>query len=56
MRIIHLLKRGEEIIYVFEDIKEAILKAMSEDLSIVRLRIDDDGTTTQMVVYYPLLI
>ena len=53
MQTIHLLKRGDEIIYVFEDLKEAILKAMAEDLAIVRLRINQDGTTQQMVIYEP---
>jgi hypothetical protein len=51
--VIHLLKRGEEIIYAFEDLKEAIQKAMAEQLSIVRLRINEDGTVSQMVIYEP---
>jgi hypothetical protein len=51
--VIHLLKRGEEIIYVFEDLKEAILKAMAEGLCIVRLRINEDGTVYQMLIYEP---
>jgi hypothetical protein len=51
--ILHLLKRGEEIIYVFEDLKEAILKAMAEQLCILRLRLNKDGTTQQMVIYDP---
>jgi hypothetical protein len=53
VQIIHLLKRGEEIIYVFEDLKEAILKAMAEQLTILRLRINEDGTVSQMVIYEP---
>ena len=51
--LLHLLKRGEEIIYVFEDLKEAVQKAMSEQLSIVRLRVNKDGTTQQMLIYEP---
>jgi len=51
--VIHLLKKGEEIIYVFEDLKEAIEKAMAEQLCIVRLRINPDGTTKPMVIYEP---
>ena len=51
--ILHLLKRGEEIIYVFEDLKEAIQKAMAEQLCILRLRVNKDGTTQQMVIYEP---
>jgi hypothetical protein len=48
--ILHLLKRGEKIIYVFEDLKEALQKAMAEQLSILRLRIKPDGTTQPMVI------
>jgi hypothetical protein len=51
--LLHLLKRGEEIIYVFEDLKEAILKAMAEQLSIIRLRINPDGTTKPKIIYEP---
>ena len=51
--IIHLLKKGEEIVYVFEDLKEAIEKAMAEQLSIVRLRINENGRVSQMVIYEP---
>ena len=51
--VIHLLKKGEEIIYVFEDLKEAIEKAMAEQLCIVRLRINKNGTVNQMVIYEP---
>jgi hypothetical protein len=51
--VIHLLKRGKEIIHIFEDLKEAILKAMAESLSIVRLRINEDGTLSQMIIYEP---
>jgi hypothetical protein len=55
VQIIHLLKRGDQIIYVFEDLKEAIQKAMAEQLSIVRLRVNEDGTTRPMVIYEPQL-
>ena len=51
--LLHLLKRGEEIIYAFEDLKEAIQKAMAEELTIVRLRINQDGTVSQMIIYEP---
>jgi hypothetical protein len=51
--LLHLLKRGEEIIYIFEDLKEAIQKAMAEQLSIVRLRVNEDGTVRPMVIYEP---
>lgn len=51
--LLHLLKRGEEIIYAFEDLKEAIQKAMAEGLCILRLRVNKDGTTQQMVIYEP---
>lgn len=51
--LLHLLKQGEEIIYVFEDLKEAILKAMAEQLCIIRLRVNPDGTVRPMVIYEP---
>jgi len=51
--LLHLLKRGEEIIYAFEDLKEAILKAMAEQLCIVRLRINEDGRVSEMIIYEP---
>jgi len=51
--VIHLLKKGEEIIYVFEDLKEAIEKAMAEQVCIVRLRINKDGTVNQIIIYEP---
>ena len=38
---------------MFEDLKEAIQKAMAEQLSILRLRVNKDGTTQQMVIYEP---
>ena len=53
VQTIHLLKRGDEIIYVFEDLKEAIQKAMAEQLSIIRLRINPDGTVRPMIIYEP---
>ena len=53
MQTIHLLKRGDQIIYVFEDLKEAVQKAMAEKLSIIRLRINPDGTTKPMIIYEP---
>jgi hypothetical protein len=34
-------------------LKEAIQKAMAEQLSIIRLRINEDGTTKPMVIYEP---
>ena len=55
MQTIHLLKRGDQIIYVFEDLKEAIQKAMAEQLSIVRLRVNEDGTVRPMIIYEPQL-
>jgi hypothetical protein len=51
--LLHLLKRGEEIIYAFEDLKEAIQKAMAEQLAIVRLRINEDGRVSEMIIYEP---
>ena len=51
--VIHLLKKSEEIIYVFEDLKEAIEKAMAEQLFIIRLRINENGTVNQMIIYEP---
>ena len=51
--VIHLLKKGQEIVYIFEDLKEAIEKAMAEQLCIVRLRIKPDGTVNQTVIYEP---
>jgi len=51
--LLHLLKRGDQIIYAFEDLKEAVLKAMAEGLCILRLRVNKDGTTQQMVIYEP---
>jgi hypothetical protein len=51
--LLHLLKRGDQIIYAFEDLKVAILKAMAEGLCILRLRVNKDGTTQQMVIYEP---
>lgn len=53
--VIHLLKKGEEIVYVFEDLKEAIEKAMAEQLCIVRLRINEDGTTRPIIIYEPII-
>lgn len=55
MQTIHLLKRGDQIIYVFEDLKEAIQKAMAEQLCIIRLRVNEDGTTKPMIIYEPQL-
>jgi len=51
--VIHLLKKGQEIVYVFEDLKEAIEKAMAEQLCILRLRINKNGTVNQTVIYEP---
>ena len=53
--VIHLLKKGEEIVYVFKDLKEAIEKAMAEQLCIVRLRINEDGTTRPIIIYEPII-
>ena len=53
--VIHLLKKGEEIVYVFKDLKEAIEKAMTEQLCIVRLRINEDDTTRPIIIYEPII-
>ena len=41
------------MIYVLEDLKEAVQKAMAEKLSITRLRINPDGTVRPMIIYEP---